>query len=135
MDIFGTIKSTFDKRIDKDLVDVYTIFNRFSNDLLGTTVYASNSIKDFQDLDRCKKGIVDHINKRGFAVTLENGDTFFFDFVIPSFSVKVEEKVFRPCTLDEFGLHIGDLMNFLKIMSGMTAILIHGKCLELKNKW
>ena len=48
MDIFGTIKSTFDKRIDKDLVDVYTIFNRFSNDLLGTTVYASNSIKDFQ---------------------------------------------------------------------------------------
>ena len=112
MDIFGTIKSTFDKRIDKDLVDVYTIFNRFSNDLLGTTVYASNSIKDFQNLDRCKKGIVDHINKRGFAVTLENGDTFFFDFVIPSFSVKVEEKVFRPCTLDEFGLHIGDLIKF-----------------------
>ena len=40
MDIFGTIKSTFDKRIDKDLVDVYTIFNRFSNKLLCTTLYA-----------------------------------------------------------------------------------------------
>lgn len=103
----------FDKRIDKDLVDVYTVFNRFSSDLIGTTVYASNSIEDFQDLDRCKKGIVDHINSpHGFAVTFENDDTLFFDFVIPGFSVKVEEKVFRPCTLDEFGLHIGDLIKF-----------------------
>lgn len=101
MDIFETIKSTFDKRIDKDLVDVYTIFNRFSNDLLGTTVYASNSIKDFQNLENCKKGIVDHINKRGFAVTLENGETLFFDFVIPSFSVKVE-KTLKPYTVVEF---------------------------------
>lgn len=103
----------FDKRIDKDLVDVYTVFNRFSSDLIGTTVYASNSIEDFQDLDKCTKGIVDHINSpHGFAVTFENDDTLFFDFVIPSFSVKVEEKKFRPCTLDEFGLHIGDLIKF-----------------------
>lgn len=108
---FETIK--FDERIDKDLIDVYTVFNRFSSDLIGTTVYASNSIKDFQDLDKCKKGIVDHLNHpHGFAVTLENGETFFFDFVIPAFSVKVEKKVFRPCTLDEFGLHIGDLIKF-----------------------
>lgn len=94
----------FDKRIDKDLVDVYTVFNRFSSDLIGTTVYASNSIEDFQDLDRCKKGIVDHINSpHGFAVTLENADTlYFFDFVVPAFSVKVEENVFRPYTLEEF---------------------------------
>ena len=104
----------FDERIDKDLIDVYTIFNRFSSDLIGTTVYASNVLKNFQNLDRCKKGIVDHIDKHGFAVTLENGETFFFYFVIPSFSVKVEEKVFRPCTLDEFGLHIGDLIRFRK---------------------
>lgn len=103
----------FDERIDKDLADVYTVFNRFSTDLIGTTVYASNSIGDFQDLDRCKKGIVDHLNyPHGFAVALENGETFFFDFVIPAFSVKVEEKVFRPCTLDEFSLHIGDLIKF-----------------------
>ena len=102
----------FDKRIDKDLIDVYTIFNRFSSDLIGTTVYASNVLKNFQNLENCKKGIVDHIDNHGFAVTLENGETFFFYFVIPSFSVKVEEKVFRPCTLDEFGLHIGDLIRF-----------------------
>ena len=38
---FETIK--FDERIDKDLIDVYTVFNRFSSDLIGTTVYASNS--------------------------------------------------------------------------------------------
>lgn len=108
---FETIK--FDERIDKDLIDVYTVFNRFSSDLIGTTVYASNSIKDFQDLDKCKKGMVDHLNSpHGFAVTIENGDTLFFDFVIPSFSVKVEEKVFRPYTLDEFGFHIGDLKRF-----------------------
>ena len=102
----------FDKRIDKDLIDVYTIFNRFSSDLIGTTVYASNVLKNFQNLENCKKGIVDHIDNHGFAVTLENGETFFFYFVIPAFSVKVEEKVFRPCTLDDFGLHIGDLIRF-----------------------
>lgn len=99
----------FDKRIDKDLVDVYTVFNCFSSDLIGTTVYASNSIKDFQDLDKCKKGIVDHINSpHGFAVTLENGDTLFFDFVIPSFSVKVEKSL-RPYTLEEFIQNVGDV--------------------------
>ena len=92
----------FDKRIDKDLIDVYTIFNRFSSDLIGTTVYASNVLKNFQNLENCKKGIVDHIDNHGFAVTLENGETFFFYFVIPAFSVKVEEKVFRPYTLREF---------------------------------
>ena len=92
----------FDERIDKDLADVYTVFNRFSTDLIGTTVYASNSIGDFQDLDRCKKGIVDHLNyPHGFAVTLENGETFFFDFVIPGFSVKVE-KTLKPYTVVEF---------------------------------
>lgn len=91
-----------DKRIDKDLVDVYTVFNRFASDLIGTTVYASNSIEDFQDLDRCKKGIVDHLNyPHGFAVALENDETFFFDFVIPSFSVKVE-KTLKPYTVIEF---------------------------------
>lgn len=102
---FETIK--FDERIDKDLIDIYTAFNRFSSDLIGTTVYASNSIENFQDLDRCKKGIVDHINKHGFAVTLENGETFFFDFVIPSFSVKVE-KTLKPYTLEEFIKNVGD---------------------------
>lgn len=108
----------FDKRIDKDLVDVYTVFNCFSSDLIGTTVYASNSIKDFQDLDKCKKGIVDHINSpHGFAVTLENGDTLFFDFVIPGFSVKVEKSL-RPYTLEEFIQNVGDV----------------GSCVRFKHK-
>lgn len=113
---FETIK--FDERIDKDLIDVYTVFNRFSSDLIGTTVYASNSIENFQDLDRCKKGIVDHINSpHGFAVTLENGETFFFDFVIPSFSVKVE-KTLKPYTLEEFIQNVGDV----------------GSCVRFKHK-
>lgn len=108
----------FDERIDKDTVDVYTIFNRFSSDLIGTTVYASNSIKDFQDLDRCKKGIVDHLNyPHGFAVTLENAETFFFDFVIPGFSVKVE-KQYKPYTLEEFIQNVGDV----------------GSCVRFKHK-
>lgn len=99
-----------DKRIDKNLTDIYTVFNRFSSDLLGTTVYASNSIEDFQDLDRCKKGMVDHLNyPHGFAVTLENGETFFFDFVIPSFSVKVE-KSSRPYTVVEFENNLDKLI-------------------------
>lgn len=108
----------FDERIDKDTVDVYTIFNRFSSDLIGTTVYASNSIKDFQDLDRCKKGIVDHLNyPHGFAVALENGETFFFDFVIPGFAVKAE-KQYKPYTLEEFIQNVGDV----------------GSCVRFKHK-
>ena len=31
---------------------------------------------------------------------------------MPEDYLKPEEKVFRPCTLDEFGLHIGDLIRF-----------------------
>lgn len=108
----------FDERIDKDTVDVYTVFNRFSTDLIGTTVYASNSIKDFQDLDRCKKGIVDHLNyPHGFAVALENGETFFFDFVIPGFAVKAE-KQYKPYTLEEFIQNVGDV----------------GSCVRFKHK-
>ena len=108
---FETIK--FDERIDKDLIDVYTVFNRFSSDLIGTTVYASNVIKNFQNLENCKKGIVDHINKHGFAVTLENGDTLFFDFVIPSFSVKVEKSL-RPYTLEKFIKNVGDVGSYVR---------------------
>ena len=33
---------------------------------------------------------------------------------MPEDYLKPEEKVFRPCTLDNFGLHIGDLIRFRK---------------------
>ena len=52
----------FDKRISNDLRDVYTLYCRNNNNLLGIEVYASNDIDDFNDLDRCKKGKVDYID-------------------------------------------------------------------------
>ena len=63
----------FDKRISSDLRDVYTLYCRNNDNLLGIEVYASNDIDDFNDLDRCKKGKVDYIDPvHGYAVKIDS---------------------------------------------------------------
>lgn len=92
-----------DKRISNDLRDVYTLYCRNNNNLLGIEVYASNDIDDFNDLDRCKKGKVDYIDPvHGYAVKIDSENTCFFNFVIPAMCVK--EKTLRPYTIEEFQL-------------------------------
>ena len=93
----------FDKRISSDLRDVYTLYCRNNNNLLGIEVYASNDIDDFNNIDRCRKGKVDYIDPvHGYAVKIDSENTCYFNFVIPAMCVK--EKTLRPYTLEEFQL-------------------------------
>ena len=93
----------FDKRISLDLRDVYTLYCRNNDNLLGIEVYASNDIDDFNNIDRCRKGKVDYIDPvHGYAVKIDSENTCYFNFVIPAMCVK--EKTLRPYTLEEFTL-------------------------------
>ena len=90
-----------DKRISSDLRDVYTLYCRNNDNLLGIEVYASNDIDDFNNIDRCRKGKVDYIDPvHGYAVKIDSENTCYFNFVIPAMCVK--EKTLRPYTLEEF---------------------------------
>ena len=92
----------FDKRISLDLRDVYTLYCRNNDNLLGIEVYASNDIDDFNNIDQCKKGKVDYIDPvHGYAVKIDSENTCYFNFVIP---MCVKEKSLRPYTLEEFTL-------------------------------
>ena len=91
----------FDKRISLDLRDVYTLYCRNNDNLLGIEVYASNDIDDFNNIDLCRKGKVEFIDAvHGYAVKVDSENTCYFNFVIPAMCVK--EKTLRPYTLKEF---------------------------------
>ena len=90
-----------DKRISSDLRDVYTLYCRNNNNLLGIEVYVSNDIDDFNNIDQCKKGKIDYIDPvHGYAVKIDSENTCYFNFVIPAMCVK--EKTLRPYTIEEF---------------------------------
>ena len=93
----------FDKRISSDLRDVYTLYCRNNDNLLGIEVYASNDIDDFNNIDRCRKGKVEFIDAvHGYAVKVDSENTCYFNFVIPAMCVKEKKKQYRPYTLKEF---------------------------------
>ena len=90
-----------DKRISSDLRDVYTLYCRNNDNLLGIEVYASNDIDDFNNIDRCRKGKVEYLDPvHGYSVKIDSENTCYFNFVIPAMCVK--EKTLRPYTLEEF---------------------------------
>ena len=90
-----------DKRISSDLRDVYTLYCRNNNNLLGFEVYASNDIDDFNNIDRCRKGKVEYLDPvHGYSVKIDSENTCYFNFVIPAMCVK--EKTLRPYTIEEF---------------------------------
>ena len=90
-----------DKRISNDLRDVYTLYCRNNDNLLGIEVYASNDIDDFNNIDRCRKGKVEYLDPvHGYSVKIDSENTCYFNFVIPAMCVK--EKTLRPYTIEEF---------------------------------
>lgn len=99
----------FDKRISSDLRDVYTLYCRNNDNLLGIEVYASNDIDDFNNIDRCRKGKVDFIDAvHGYAVKIDSENTCYFNFVIPAMCVR--EKTLRPYTLEELPIKVCDII-------------------------
>ena len=105
----------FDKRISSDLRDVYTLYCRNNDNLLGIEVYASNDIDDFNNIDRCRKGKVEFIDAvHGYAVKVDSENTCYFNFVIPAMCVREKKKTLRAFTIQEFQneFNIGNTIRF-----------------------
>lgn len=104
-----------DSRI-KSLSDILTCFNiEDAKQYIGKQGYFTNCYSNFANINSLAKGTLTKIcdssvNEKYYTNTGEK----YYSFFLPEDYLKPEEKVFRPCTLDEFGLHIGDLIRFRK---------------------
>ena len=79
---------------------------------IGKKGYFANLISSFRDIRFCQYGTLGSVlgdQQESFCMN-ESGATF--SFFIPEYFVKPKEKQYRPCTLDDFGLNIGDLIRF-----------------------
>ena len=141
-----------DKRIEK-LSDILTCFDvQKAGQFLGQEGYFSDCFDHYRCLASRKYGILTEI--KDSDCPFKEGDDEYWRFFIPEIKLKPEEKVFRPCTLGDFGLHIGDLKRFRKkddhnfeictmymgyIKSNGTVKVLLGQCYysfeELFNKY
>lgn len=104
-----------DKRI-KSLKSIRS-FNTDNSDCSGKFGYFTNYIDNFDNLDDVCKGTC--VFEEGgsfpfYAIKTDSLENRKFQFFIPEEDLlpKPKEKKYRPCTLDDFGLHIGDLIKF-----------------------
>ena len=81
---------------------------------IGHKGYFSNNIDFFKNIDLCIYGTLE-------AVHVDQAESFemrdnrkFYRYFIRECFVKPKEKQYRPCTLDDFSLNIGDLIRFRK---------------------
>lgn len=107
------MKLKLDKRIpNKDCI--FTCFDtECAEVLLGKRGYFTNCYTLFENINSLVKGTLTKIcdssvNEKYYTNVGEK----YYSFFLPEDYLKPEEKIFRPCTLDEFGLHIGDLIKF-----------------------
>lgn len=101
-----------DKRI-KNKMGIHDCFDTIAaKDYVDKNGYFTNNFPDFADLNKTKYGTL-----TGFASNNYPEKPYYSDdvenyaYFLPEEYVK-QEKVFRPYTLDEFDLHIGDLIKF-----------------------
>lgn len=107
------MKLKLDKRIpNKDCI--FTCFDTECAELLlGKRGYFTNCYTLFENINSLVKGTLTKIcdssvNEKYYTNVGEK----YYSFFLPEQYLKPEEKIFRPYTLDEFGLHIGDLIKF-----------------------
>lgn len=99
-----------DKRIEK-LSDILTCFDiQKAGQFLGHEGYFADVNSSYQSLDNKAYGILTEIKDAAYPFKMNNND--YWRFFIPEIRLKPVEKKYRPCTLDEFGLNIGDLIKF-----------------------
>ena len=109
------MKLKLDKRIPNHNC-IFTCFDTESAEqYIGKQGYFTNCYSNFANINSLAKGTLTKIcdssvNEKYYANVGEK----YYSFFLPEDYLKPEEKVFRPCTLDEFGLHIGDLIKFRK---------------------
>ena len=104
-----------DKRIKS--IDCIRSFNTNNEDCSGKFGYFTNYIDNFDNLDDVCKGTC--VFEEGgsfpfYAIKTDSLENRKFQFFIPEEDLlsKPKEKQYRPCTLDEFSLNIGDLIKF-----------------------
>ena len=95
-------------------IDSIRCFNTINDDCYGKFGYFTNYVTNFEDLNLIRKGICVFRDGECFPFyecTIENQK---FQYFIPEEDLlsNPKEKQYRPCTLDDFGLNIGDLIRF-----------------------
>ena len=80
---------------------------------IGQKGYFTNNIDFFKNIDFCIYGTLEEVHAEQ-ADSFQMDNRKFFRYFIPEYFVMPKKKQFRPCTLDDFGLNIGDLIKFRK---------------------
>lgn len=82
---------------------------------IGQNGIFSNDSQDFENLKNAKLRVLTSLELREGYTKRFCGDGSWYEYFLPLTNVEhKKEKVSRPCTLDDFGLHIGDLIRFRK---------------------
>lgn len=103
--------------LDGRIIDKKKIFDSFeieeAEKYLGKEGYFANSNEMFSNLDNCIFGKLEEIND---DIKPYSDSYLNYRYFLPEKFVKEKQakKKYRPCTLDEFGLNIGDLIRFRK---------------------
>lgn len=107
-------------KLDNKVKDDYKIFTCFDTEQVKQYVdskgYFTNDMGDFKYLNDCYYGTLNVVDNNSSRPYLNKDFSRYFGFFLPEEFVKGKQvkKKFRPCTLDNFGLHIGDLIKFRK---------------------
>lgn len=104
----------YDKRIINPVENIYTPFDTVpADDFVGTKGYFAIHIESFYDLDECGYGTLKGVKQTAddeyedlpYQAIIEKGEREgedFYSYFLPAEEVKIEEKKWRPFTLDEF---------------------------------
>lgn len=108
-------------KLDKRIPNPNCIFTCFDTECaeqyIGKQGYFTSCYSNFANINNLAKATLTKISDKsvdGKYYGTNVGEELYYSFFLPEDYLKPEEKVFRPCTLDEFGLHIGDLIRFRK---------------------
>lgn len=77
---------------------------------IGQNGIFSNNSQDFENLKNAKLRVLTSLELRKGYTKRFCGDGFWYEYFLPL--ANVENKKYIPCTLDNFGLNIGDLIRF-----------------------
>ena len=79
---------------------------------IGQNGIFSNDSQDFENLKNAKLRVLTSLELREGYTKRFCSDGFWYEYFLPL--ANVENKKYIPCTLDNFGLNIGDLLRFRK---------------------
>ena len=106
-------------KLDNKVKDNYKIFTCFDTELakqyVDTYGYFTDDISDFNNLDDdCYYDRLDGVDDNSPRPFFNKYLSKYFTFFLPEKFIKQKQakKKYIPCTLDNFGLNVGDLIRF-----------------------